>query len=131
MEKAYSIFIDGSAKGNPGPGGAVFVVKDDKDDEVVEVGYFESKFITNNEAEYQGLMLVIDYIRHLDDGEYSINVYSDSLLMVNQILGEWKCKSKNLQEMCKKGREFFIKNHNVKITWIPRKENPADTYMIV
>jgi len=48
--------FDGSVSGNPGHGGAGWVLVDDRGRVLIEAGTYLGNYITNNEAEYQGLI---------------------------------------------------------------------------
>ena len=91
-----NVFTDGGARGNPGPAAAAFVVKKDK--EVIAKGAKYLGVTTNNMAEYAGLLLAIEWLVE-NKNEIKgcvINFYLDSLLVVNQIKGIYKIKSKSL-----------------------------------
>jgi ribonuclease HI len=81
---------------------------------------------TNNQAEYlalaQALILIDKYVAANEVTH--INIYSDSLLVVKQIAGEWKIKEKILKELCA-AAILFLDAIPIKATlhWIPRKQN--------
>lgn len=103
------LFTDGSTRPtNPGPSGygaALF-----RDDEMVATssGYLGDS-VTNNQAEYSalvaGLFMAEEYI-DLDDKE--LIVRSDSMLVINQVLGEWKLASGNLQHLHARARSQVL-----------------------
>lgn len=87
----YSIWIDGAARGNPGPASAAGVVKDGS--ELVAEWGVPLGIRTNNEAEYTGLLLALLWLtKHPSEAL----IQSDSQLLVEQISGRWKVKSENL-----------------------------------
>jgi len=49
---------------------------------------------TNNQAEYLALIKGLQIL--LDFSESNINIYGDSLLVINQVNDTWKCNSPNL-----------------------------------
>lgn len=78
---AITIFTDGAAKGNPGPGGygAVLVVGD----MVTEIG--EGKpLTTNNEME---LRAVVEALRQVPSGTKGVEIYTDSKYVVSGATG--------------------------------------------
>jgi probable phosphoglycerate mutase len=89
-------FIDGGARGNPGPAGyGVRVVADDGAtvDELAEsIGV-----ATNNVAEYRGLLAALEYA--VAQGWSDITVRSDSELLVKQMRGEYRVKNAGLQPL--------------------------------
>ena len=121
-EKHIKIYCDGGARGNPGKGACAFVVL--KEGKVVI--HEESKFLgntTNNIAEYNGVILALNWLKSND--RYSdVDFYLDSQLVVNQINGVFKIKNKNLQE-CRiliSNLEKSI-NGNINYHYIPREMN--------
>lgn len=87
------IHIDGGARGNPGPAGAGVVIADDAGRSLHEAGYFLGRQ-TNNAAEYQALILALKRAARLADPH--LTIYSDSELLVHQITGQYRVKSRNL-----------------------------------
>ncbi|ABW68532.1 Ribonuclease H [Desulfosudis oleivorans Hxd3] len=80
-KNAIIVYTDGSAIGNPGPGGYGVVIKGGKE---ISGGY---KLTTNNRME---LMAVIVALRELqDDDERPIVIYSDSKYVVDSINKGW------------------------------------------
>jgi len=84
-------WIDGAARGNPGPAGYGVYMK--KDDEVIEVsGYLGTT--TNNVAEYAGLIDALTLAA--TEGAREVEIISDSELLVKQMLGQYRVKHPNL-----------------------------------
>src|SRR6516165_12193882 len=80
-------YIDGGARGNPGPAGYGVVFEDEIGRPVAELSEFLGRQ-TNNYAEYSGLLAALNYtLRH---GFKALKVVSDSDLLVKQINGEYK-----------------------------------------
>lgn len=82
----------------------------------------KGKGMTNNVAEYQALLTVLDEIkkRHLATEE--IIIKSDSQLLVNQMNGNWKVKSNLIYPLYREAKKQ-VANYNLKIKWIPREQN--------
>ncbi|MBA3052107.1 MAG: ribonuclease HI family protein [Candidatus Omnitrophota bacterium] len=108
-------FVDGAAAPNPGPAGAGAVLS--RDSRVIaEVSrYLGIK--TNNQAEYSALILALDEAAKIKEDFSSLRVYSDSLLMVNQINGLWRVKDAEIAALL-----FQVKN---KIEIIKSKKNAS------
>src|ERR1043165_271822 len=84
-------FVDGASRGNPGPAGFGVYMKTDR--ETIELcGYLG--VTTNNVAEYAGLLEELTIAKQ--EGATEIDVISDSLLLVNQMLGKYRVKHPNL-----------------------------------
>jgi ribonuclease H / adenosylcobalamin/alpha-ribazole phosphatase len=87
------IYIDGGARGNPGPAG--YGVRIERADGALVEEFCESIGIaTNNVAEYRALLAALEWARA--HGEHTVHVRSDSLLLVQQMLGRYKVKHPGL-----------------------------------
>lgn len=89
-------YIDGGARGNPGPAG--FGVRVEQEDGALVDEFCESIGVaTNNVAEYRALLAALAWAR--DHGHRALHVRSDSLLLVQQMLGKFKVKNAGLQPL--------------------------------
>jgi len=94
-------YIDGGARGNPGPAG--FGVRiEDRNGALVEEFHESIGVATNNVAEYRGLLAALDWAK--SHGQRGLHVRSDSLLLVQQMLGNYKVKNAGLQPLHAKAR---------------------------
>jgi ribonuclease HI len=89
---AIEVYVDGAARGNPGPAGIGVVIKDGPK-LIGEIGAYIGKS-TNNIAEYMALVRGLEEV--LIRGYKSASFYSDSELLVKQLNGEYKVKHENL-----------------------------------
>ena len=104
-----NIYTDGGARGNPGPAAAAIVVE--KDGKVI---HKESKYLgrgTNNEAEYSGAILGLEWVSKNITGAEKITFILDSQLVANQLSGKFKVKNENLRN-----RYFTAKTLEKKIS---------------
>jgi ribonuclease HI len=87
-EQGYLVtYIEGGARGNPGPAGYGVVFEDEIGRPVAELSEFLGRQ-TNNYAEYSALLAALNYtLRH---GFKALKVLTDSELLVKQINGESK-----------------------------------------
>jgi probable phosphoglycerate mutase len=94
-------YIDGGARGNPGPAG--FGVRIEQPDGTLVEEFAESIGVaTNNVAEYRALLAALEWAtRHRAE---RLHVRSDSLLLVQQMLGNYKVKNAGLQPLHAKAR---------------------------
>ena len=94
-------YIDGGARGNPGPAG--FGVRVEAQDGTLIEEFAESiGTATNNVAEYSALLAALEWAtRH---GHRQLHVRSDSLLLVQQMLGNYKVKNAGLQPLHARAR---------------------------
>ena len=97
MKDSFLIYCDGGARGNPGPAAAAFVVE--KGGKVI---HKESKYLgrgTNNEAEYAGAILGLDWVsKNPSEAPQEIVFVLDSELVANQLSGNFKVKKENLRD---------------------------------
>jgi ribonuclease HI len=89
---AIEVYIDGAARGNPGPAGIGVVIKDGPKT-IEEIGAYIGRS-TNNMAEYLALVRGLEEV--LIRGFRSASFFSDSELLVKQLNGEYKVKHDNL-----------------------------------
>ena len=86
---ALVAYIDGGARGNPGPAG--FGVRiEDAGGALVEEFHESIGVATNNVAEYRGLLAALEWAKA--NGHRALRVRSDSLLLVQQMRGIYKVK---------------------------------------
>jgi ribonuclease HI len=91
-----TVNVDGGARGNPGPA-AVAAVVQDAGGGVLEERAERIGTATNNVAEYRALLLALD--RAERRGATEVWIESDSLLLVEQILGRFRVKAAHLQPL--------------------------------
>jgi ribonuclease HI len=77
------IYTDGSAKGNPGPGGYGIVMKFNDSVKEFAKGY---RLTTNNRME---LLAVITALENMKTNQYPIEIYSDSKYVIDSITKGW------------------------------------------
>lgn len=112
--------IDGASRGNPGASGAGAYVEAAEGHPAEE--HFEALGkTTNNVAEYRALLLALK--RAEERGASEVLIASDSLLLVEQVLGNYKVKAVHLKplhaEALARARQF----RRFAIRHIPREEN--------
>jgi ribonuclease HI len=97
------IFTDGSAKGNPGPGGFGIVLKfGDKVKEIAQ-GY---RLTTNNRME---LLAVIVALESLKSDKFPVEVYSDSKYVLDAITKGWVFGWKSKGFKGKKNADLWLR----------------------
>jgi probable phosphoglycerate mutase len=98
---AVVAYIDGGARGNPGPAG--YGVRVEQPDGTLVEEFGESIGVaTNNVAEYRALLAALEWAR--SHGHHALHVRSDSLLLVQQMLGRYKVKHPGLQPLHARAR---------------------------
>lgn len=107
-----TIIVDGSGTGYSA---AYFSEK--------ETYFTHQQGATNNEAEYNAVILALE---HLTDGAKAI-ILSDSELVVNQLIGKYKCNYPHLNAKRHTITSLInSKNLDINFQWIPREKNLAD-----
>jgi ribonuclease HI len=98
----FTAWVDGASRGNPGPAGYGAFIRTDGGQIIEASGYLGTT--TNNVAEYSGLLEALEIA--LSEGASDLDVISDSLLLVNQMLGKYRVKHPNLVPLHRKARDL-------------------------
>jgi ribonuclease HI len=114
------LYTDGAARGNPGPAGAGAVIVNPDGHIVAKIGKFLGES-TNNVAEYMGLILGLRRAKAM--GIKELEVYSDSELLVKQLVGEYQVKAEHLRPLHEEARGLLQGFGFVQVRHIPREEN--------
>jgi ribonuclease HI len=118
---AYLIaYVDGGARGNPGPAGYGVMVTDQNGHRVTELSEYLGRQ-TNNYAEYRGLIGALDYA--LQHGHHAVQVVSDSELLVRQLKGIYKVRNPALQELYTLAKQRIAKLDWFSIDHVLREQN--------
>ncbi len=118
-----TIYTDGAAKGNPGPGGYGVVLMSGKYRKELSEGY---KLTTNNRME---LLAVIVALEALKKEGSNVTIYSDSKYVVDAIEQKWvfgwqkkNFKGKKNPDLWTRFLKIYPK-HNVKMIWVKGHAN--------
>lgn len=90
----FTLNTDGGARGNPGPAAGAAVIKDNQGSIVKQLGKYLGTS-TNNDAEYQALIMGVELAKEL--GIKKLKCILDSELVVKQLNGEYKVKIDRLK----------------------------------
>ena len=115
----YEIYCDGASRSNPGEASVgISILKDSE-----EIATIKKRIgiATNNVAEYLGLIEALKYC--VDNNIMEVDIYLDSLLVVQQVNLEYKVKSKKLQEHYNQALDLINKINNIKINHVRREFN--------
>ena len=99
--------VDGGARGNPGPAGYGAVITDEHGQVLAEL-YDGIGISTNNVAEYRGLLAALEWA--LEHGHTRLHVKSDSLLIVQQMLGNYRVKHEGLIPLYRQARHLVAQD---------------------
>lgn len=115
----YTLHFDGGSRGNPGPGGCGWVIK--KGDAEIYAGSAPLGECTNNYAEYKALEHGLKTA--LDKGYNRVAVYGDSILVINQVTGVWKCNAPKLLPILKTVNQLKSKFEKIEFAHVMRNKN--------
>ena len=121
------IYTDGASRNNPGHAGIGIVIYDENNFIVKTYKEYIGK-ATNNQAEYTALIKSVEQVKKLVEKEGieadSIEFYSDSELLVNQINFDYKVKDPDLALLNNKFHVLMKKlNKPYRILHIERGKN--------
>ena len=116
---SFVIKADGASRGNPGEASYGAVLLDGEKELATASEHLG--VATNNFAEYSGviagLRLALEY-----DPSASYLVQLDSKLVVEQLSGNWKVKSKDLMPLVSEAHRL-ARSLDVRFEWVPREQN--------
>lgn len=113
------IHIDGAARGNPGESGIGVLIEEENGQTREVKKYLGTR--TNNQAEYTALITALESAHEYKNRE--IRIFTDSLLLANQMNGLWKVKHPEIKELHTKAKGLIEGFSRVTISHIPREEN--------
>jgi ribonuclease HI len=114
------LYADGGSRGNPGPSAAGYVIMS-KDNEILDKRGLYIGVTTNNQAEYTALKLGLEELQKMRVRK--VHVYMDSLLVVNQMLGIFKVKNRDLWPIHDMAKRLTATFEHVSFTHVPRTMN--------
>ncbi len=119
-DAAHRANIDGGSRGNPGPAAYGVVIRDGRGEIVAKLKKYIGR-MTNNVAEYYGLIAAMDYAQ-----SHSIRVLhieSDSELLVKQMRGQYKVKSEDLRPLFERAKKMSQAFDSFRIEHVYREQN--------
>jgi ribonuclease HI len=118
-EGVLTIYTDGAARGNPGPGAFAYVIERNGAPAIEEKGTLGRT--TNNVAEYTALVRGLEHAARL--GGRRLLVHSDSELMVKQMNGEYQVKNDDLRALFQQARALCRQFEQVTLRHVRRADN--------
>lgn len=116
------VYVDGGARGNPGPAAAAAVLST-PDGDVLDEAAETIGVATNNVAEYRGLLLGLARARAL--GADEVEVVNDSELVAKQVSGVYKVKHKDMKPLHAAALAALAGFERWTIRSVPRADNAA------
>ena len=120
MSATLRIHVDGASRGNPGDAGFGVHVADPDGTTVAEL-YGHLGRATNNVAEYQGLLHALRWAQA--QGARTLEIFSDSELLVRQMGGRYRVKNPNLQPLYREASDLVAHFERVRLEHVPRAQN--------
>jgi lactoylglutathione lyase len=118
MSQYLQIYTDGGARGNPGLAAIAFVALNERGETVKT----DASFIgvrTNNQAEYEALLLALNYAAKNKAQE--VFCHLDSELVARQLRGEYAVKNADLQQLWRKVQELKGSFKKISFIYVPRE----------
>ena len=113
-------YIDGGARGNPGPAGYGVRIET-PDGTLVTNLHGAIGLATNNVAEYRGLLAALGFLA--ENSYRDVTVRSDSQLLTKQMVGDYRVRSPGLQPLFREAQALVSRFERVRFEHVPRTEN--------
>jgi ribonuclease HI len=114
------VHVDGGSRGNPGPAAGAAVISTD-DGELLAQASELLGVVTNNVAEYRGLLLGVRRAREL--GATELELINDSELIAKQLSGVYKVKHPDMRPLHAQALALLREFDEWSIRSVPRAQN--------
>ena len=118
--KKAIIYVDGAARGNPGPAALGVLIKDEQGSLVDSISLGIGR-ATNNQAEYRAVIAALE--RAIELGAKEVHLNSDSELIVKQVNGRYRVKNRGLKPLHQEVQQLLSRLKSFTIGHIPRSQN--------
>jgi ribonuclease HI len=119
MSDTASMYIDGAARGNPGPAAYAVILTRPGQPVIEEADTIGTA--TNNVAEYTALIQGLELAAEL--GVRKLDVFSDSELLVRQMNGEYRVKNPDLLDLYQEAKRLAGGFEKVTLKHVRREQN--------
>ena len=128
-DNEYNAWFDGACGPvNPGGTATYGVMIKDQDGAILvwEHGLVgKGSTMSNNVAEYAGVLQVLKYLAARPPGR--VTIHGDSNLVINQLNGKWRMRKGLYLSTAKEAKALLAHLHNcgweINLCWIPREQN--------
>ena len=120
VQVAVIAYIDGGARGNPGPAGYGVRIET-SDGTLIEELHGSIGVATNNVAEYRALVAALTYLDQ--HGFRDATIKSDSQLLIKQMLGEYRVRSPGISPLHREASALVERLGKIRFEHIPRNMN--------
>ncbi|XP_060178190.1 uncharacterized protein LOC132608130 [Lycium barbarum] len=118
IQQPWKMYFDGAAHREGAGAGVIFVTSQE---EVLPYSFTLAQCCSNNVAEYQALILGLEMA--VDMKQLHLQVFGDSELVINQLLGTYEVKKPELRPYHHYAQKLIGWLGNVTLQHVPRKEN--------
>ena len=116
------LYFDAGSRGNPGISGVGVLIKTTNQQKLVTETSIFLGHTTNNAAEYMGLIHGLQLAQQ--HGATRVNIYSDSMLVVKHINGDYKVRNSRLRPLYDRALDLLkLFGDGFTINHIPRAKN--------
>ncbi len=120
MSAPVITYIDGGARGNPGPAGYGVRIEAADGTVIAELDGAIGE-ATNNVAEYRGLVAALEYLG--THGHRDVVIRSDSQLLTRQMTGRYRVRHPALRVLHARANELATALDRVRYEHVPRADN--------
>jgi len=113
-------YFDGGARSNPGPAGYGVHIADEQGTVLAQL-HGSLGIATNNVAEYHGLIAALQWA--VENDVAHLTVKGDSLLIIEQMRGNYKVKNEGLRLLHLQARMLVMQIGDVRFEHVPREKN--------
>ncbi len=120
---AITIYTDGAARGNPGPGGYGIVLASGRHRKEISEGFAHT---TNNRMELLAVIVALESLKIIPS---DVTIYTDSKYVVDAVEKAWLFKWEKNRFKKKKNSDLWIRflkiyrQHNVRFVWVKGHAN--------
>ncbi|XP_074300127.1 uncharacterized protein LOC141631342 [Silene latifolia] len=115
---SWQMYFDGAARQDGAGAGVVFVTLQNH---LMPYAFTLTQLCTNNMAEYQALILGLQMA--IEIGVRDMDIYGDSKLVVNQVLGEYEVKKEDLIPYHQRALQLLNQLDDIYVGHVPRSAN--------
>lgn len=123
MSAEITVYTDGAARGNPGPGGYGIVLMSGKHRKELSEGFRKT---TNNRMELLAVIVALETLKHKNS---NVKIFTDSKYVADAVEKGWVLNWEKKQFKKKKNPDLWIRflkayrKHNVKFHWVKGHSN--------
>ena len=125
--KEVIIYVDGGSRGNPGKAAAGAVFVNEKGQQIKKYSDYLGDHFTNNEAEYKACIFALGKFKALFGKKLAknttIEIRSDSELMIKQLSGNYKVLDSKIQHLFLEVWNLKFDFKKIRFKLIPREKN--------